>query len=138
MSSHHRRKGYRFQGMDVLFLTTIGRKSGQPRETPVAWFPDGDAWLIVASAAGAAQHPGWYRNIAARPDEVWIELADRTLKVTSELLHGQEREERWQRIVAAQPRYHRYFVAAQPRYHRYQDKTDRELPVIRLTPSTTA
>ena len=128
MSSYHRRRGYRFQGMDVLFLTTLGRKSGQPRETPVAWFPDGDdAWLIVASAAGAAQHPGWYRNLAARPDEVWIELADRTLKGTPELLRGREREERWQRIIAAQPR-----------YRRYQDKTDRELPVIRLTPSTTA
>jgi deazaflavin-dependent oxidoreductase (nitroreductase family) len=61
MSNQHRRKGYTFMGMDVLFLTTIGRRTGERRETPVAWFPDGDnAWLIVASAAGSARHPAWY------------------------------------------------------------------------------
>jgi hypothetical protein len=60
MSRQHRRAGYRFQGMNVLFLTTTGRKSGQRHENPVAWFPDGDdAWLIVASAAGRpATRPG--------------------------------------------------------------------------------
>src|SRR6266508_6352067 len=81
MSRHHRRKGYRFMGMDVLLLTTIGRRTGERRETPVAWFPDGEnAWLIVASAAGAARNPGWYHNIAAHPDQVWIELPQRTLR----------------------------------------------------------
>jgi hypothetical protein len=65
MSGWHRRKGT-FLGMDVLFITTIGRKSGQRRETPVTWFPDGSyAWLIVASAAGAAANPDWYLNLAA-------------------------------------------------------------------------
>jgi F420H(2)-dependent quinone reductase len=41
MRNRHRRKGYTFMGMDVLFLTTVGRRTGQRRETPVAWFPDG-------------------------------------------------------------------------------------------------
>lgn len=124
MGKQHRRKGYRFQGMDILFLTTLGRKIGERRETPVAWFPDGpDAWLIVASAAGTAEHPGWYRNLAAHPDELSIELRDRRLPVVAEQLHGAEREERWQRIIAAQPR-----------YRKYQAKTDRQLPVIRFTP----
>jgi F420H(2)-dependent quinone reductase len=46
-----------FMGMDVLILHTMGRRSGQPRETPVAWFADGeDAWLIVASG-GKTRHP---------------------------------------------------------------------------------
>lgn len=125
MSSQHRRKGT-FLGMDVLFLTTIGRKSGQRRETPVAWFPDGpDAWLIVASAAGAAANPDWYLNLAAHPGDVWIELPvqGRKLRAAAEQLEGERREAAWQRIIKAQPR-----------YAKYQEKTDRVLPVIRLTP----
>jgi deazaflavin-dependent oxidoreductase (nitroreductase family) len=124
MMSQHRRKGGKFMGMDVLFMTTIGAVTGQRRVTPVAWFPDGpDAWLIVASAAGAASNPQWYRNLAARPDQVWIELPQqrKTLRVTAEQLDGSRRERAWQDIVRAQPR-----------YAKYQTKTDRVLPVIRL------
>jgi deazaflavin-dependent oxidoreductase (nitroreductase family) len=121
----HRRKGYRFQGMDLLFLTTTGRKSGQLHETPVAWFADGDdAWLIVASAGGAARNPGWYRNLATHPDQVSIELPGRKLRVRAQQLDGDPREEAWQRIIAAQPR-----------FAKYQTKTDRTLPVIRLVPA---
>ena len=66
MGRQHRRAGYKFQGMDVLFLTTTGRKSGQAHENPVAWFADGDdAWLVVASAGGAAKNPAWYANIGS-------------------------------------------------------------------------
>ena len=127
MSSQHRRKGYKFMGMDVLFLTTIGKKTGQRRENPVAWFPDGDdAWLIVASAGGSVRNPAWYHNIAAHPDQVWIELPQRRLQVTAEELQGARREESWRRIVQAQPR-----------YAKHQEKTDRLLPVIRLVPAST-
>jgi deazaflavin-dependent oxidoreductase (nitroreductase family) len=125
MSRQHRRKGYRFLGMDLLFLTTTGKHSGKRRETPLAWFPDGDdAWLIVASASGSASNPAWYYNIAAHPDQVWIELPDRRLRVTPEQLEGARRAECWKRIVQAQPR-----------YASYQEKTDRLLPVIRLVPA---
>jgi deazaflavin-dependent oxidoreductase (nitroreductase family) len=52
--------------MDVLILHTVGRRSGQPRQSPVAWFADGqDAWLIVAS--GGRRHPDWYLNLLAIP-----------------------------------------------------------------------
>jgi deazaflavin-dependent oxidoreductase (nitroreductase family) len=125
MGRQHRRAGYKFQGMDVLFLTTTGRKSGQPHENAVSWFADGDdAWLIVASAGGSAGNPAWYLNMAARPDQVWIELPDRKLRVTPEQLAGERREAAWQRITSAQPR-----------YAKYQTKTDRTLPVIRLVPA---
>jgi deazaflavin-dependent oxidoreductase (nitroreductase family) len=128
MSNQHRRKGYRFMGMDVLFLTTVGRRSGLPRETPVAWFPDGDgAWLIVASAAGAARNPDWYLNMSAHPDQVWVELPLRKLQVAAEQLDGTRRQECWLRIITAQPR-----------YAKYQAKTDRILPVIRLAPADPA
>jgi deazaflavin-dependent oxidoreductase (nitroreductase family) len=125
MSNRIRRRGYRFLGMNILFLTTIGRRTGQRRETAVAWFPDGDdAWLIIASAAGSAHNPAWYHNIAAHPDQVWIELPDRTLQVTAEQLEGARREQSWTGVVQAQPR-----------YAGYQEKTDRLLPVIRLVPA---
>jgi deazaflavin-dependent oxidoreductase (nitroreductase family) len=120
----HRRQDGRFQGMDVLFLTTIGRRSGQPRETAVSWFPDGeDAWLLVASAAGAAQDPDWFRNLAAHPDRAVIELPGRPgpVPIVAEQLHGDRRQQAWERIARAQPR-----------YARYQERTDRQLPVVRL------
>jgi len=127
MGRQHRRAGYKFQGMDVLFLTTTGRKSGQAHENPVAWFADGDeAWLVFASAGGAAKNPAWYANMAAHPDQVWIELPDRKLQVTPEQLAGERREAAWQRITTAQPR-----------FAKYQTKTDRSLPVIRLVPAGT-
>ncbi len=129
MSRQHRRKGGKFMGMDVLFLTTIGRKTDQRRETPVSWFPDGDdAWLIVASGGGSAHNPAWYHNIAAHPGQLWIELPQRKLnklQVTAEQLEGARREECWKRIIQAQPR-----------YAKYQVKTDRTLPVIRLVPAS--
>jgi deazaflavin-dependent oxidoreductase (nitroreductase family) len=117
-----RRKGGKFMGMDALVLTTIGRKSGAERSSPVAWFPGRDSsWLIVASAGGAPKNPAWYYNIAAHPDRVQIEMAGRKVAVTAEQLHGAERDEAWQQITAAAPR-----------FAQYERKTDRELPVIRL------
>jgi len=114
-------------GMDLLYLTTIGAKTGQKRLTPLGRFPDGGSWLVVASLAGSAHNPSWYHNIAAHPDQVWIEVAGQRLRVTAEQLEGQRREEAWQRIVARQPR-----------YAGYQRKTDRVLPIIRLSPAQTS
>jgi deazaflavin-dependent oxidoreductase (nitroreductase family) len=117
-----------FMGMEVLILNTVGRRSGQPRETPVAWFAgDERGWLIVASGGGS-QHPDWYVNLMAHPDRASIELPGRdAVGVTPHRLHGTDREHAWQRITAAQPR-----------YAKYQSKSDREYPVVRLTPTVTA
>lgn len=107
--------------MRLLVLTTVGARSGQRRETPLAWFPDaGGGWLVVASANGAARNPAWYHNLAAHP-EATIEVGGRTVPVTAEQLHGSEREEALARIVAAAPN----FAA-------YNDQTDRRIPVIRF------
>ena len=117
-------KSGKFQGLTSLALTTIGAKSGAKRVNPVAWFPGSDgSWLIVASAGGAARNPAWYYNIAAHPDQVTIEVAGRAIPVTAEQLHGAERAEAWQQVIMAAPR-----------FGGYQEKTDRELPVIRLAP----
>jgi deazaflavin-dependent oxidoreductase (nitroreductase family) len=108
----------------MLLLTTVGSRSGQERTVPLAYFPDGDdAWLIIASAGGDARHPAWFRNLARNPDQVSIQVGRRRLEVRPELLRGAQREERWKRITARA----RNFAE-------YQSQTDREIPVIRLTP----
>jgi deazaflavin-dependent oxidoreductase (nitroreductase family) len=113
----------RMMGMDVLVLHTVGAKSGQPRQTLLGWFPDGqNAWLIVASFGGNAKNPAWYHNLAAHPDQVEIETGGRKVKVTPVQLSGAERAAAWQRITAANNR-----------YAGYATETDREIPVIRLT-----
>jgi deazaflavin-dependent oxidoreductase (nitroreductase family) len=123
MTSWHRRSGDKFQGMDLLYLTTVGAKTGQKRQSAVARFPDGeDAWLVVASAGGSAHHPAWYHNIAAHPDQVWVEFGGRQLRVTPTQLEEDARAQAWQRITQLQPR-----------YTGYQRKTDRAIPVIRLS-----
>ena len=76
---------------------------------------------IVASKGGAPENPAWYYNLAAHPEQVSIEFSGRTEAVIAEQLHGPERESAWRQITAASQR-----------FADYQDKTDRELPVIRL------
>ena len=109
---------------DVLVLTTVGRRSGAERESPLRGFPGpGGSWLVVASAGGAAANPGWYYNLSAHPDQVRVETGGRTVAVVAAQLHGAERDEAWRQITTAAPQ-----------FANYQTKTDRELPVIRLTP----
>jgi deazaflavin-dependent oxidoreductase (nitroreductase family) len=109
---------------DILLLTTTGRKSGQEHTTPLGWAADGNGgWLIAASANGAAGNPAWYHNLAAAPDQARIEVGGTAVPVSAEQLHGAEREAAWQTLTASVPRFGKY-----PR------QTDREIPVIRLTP----
>lgn len=110
-------------GMNALILTTIGKKSGTERSTPVGWFPAaGGGWLIVASAAGAPKNPAWYYNLAAHPDQVKIEVGGSTVPVRAEQLHGDKREQAWRQIIGSAAR-----------FADYAKQTDRELPIILLT-----
>jgi deazaflavin-dependent oxidoreductase (nitroreductase family) len=125
MQRIHRRSGDRFSGMDVLYLHTMGARSGQARTSTVARMDDGKGGiLVVASAAGAQQHPAWYHNIAAHPDQVWIEFGGTKQHVSVRQLAGGERSYAWERITEQVPR-----------FKGYRDKTDRLLPVLRLTPT---
>jgi len=120
----HRRSGDTFSGMDLLYLTTVGARSGTRRTTPVARFDDGDgSWLVVASAGGSANHPAWYHNIAAHPDQVWADVSGATHRVEVEQLQGDSRDRAWTLITGKAPRFTGYAA-----------KTDRHLPVLRLTP----
>jgi len=121
------RKGKNPLGFGVLILTTTGRKSGADRTVPVGWFPDGDNWLVVASANGAIDNPAWYYNLAAAPDKATIEVDGAQIPVTAQQLHGADREAAWSSITTAAPR-----------FAQYEAKTDREIPVILLTRRDTA
>jgi deazaflavin-dependent oxidoreductase (nitroreductase family) len=115
----------RRSGGSMLELTTTGAKSGRKHTVPLSYFGDGrDAWLVVASLGGSVQHPAWYFNMAKNPDKIWVTIKGRKRRVQAESLKGAERAAAWGRIVAVAPV-----------YKGYQEQTDREIPVVRLTPA---
>jgi deazaflavin-dependent oxidoreductase (nitroreductase family) len=119
----HRLTGSKMSGQPLLYLHTIGAKSGQSRTSVVMAFPEAeDSWLIVASRGGSADHPSWFYNIAGHPDRIEVEVEGRRTAVSAETLGGEERAAAWERITTAQPR-----------FAGYEQKTDRQLPVVRLT-----
>ena len=110
-------------GFPVVLLTTRGAKTGRTRTAPVGGFPDGEnAWLVAATLGGAARHPAWFLNMAKHPDDIWLEVEKERFKVRGESLGGPERAAALARIAK---------IAA--RYGKYQEKTDREIPIVRLT-----
>jgi deazaflavin-dependent oxidoreductase (nitroreductase family) len=110
-------------GFPVVLLNTRGAKTGRTRTTPVGGFPDGEnSWLVAATLGGAARHPSWFLNMAKHPDDIWLEVGTERFKVRGESLEGQERAESLARIAKIAPR-----------YGKYQEKTDREIPIVRLT-----
>jgi deazaflavin-dependent oxidoreductase (nitroreductase family) len=117
------RKGGSFMGMRLLVLNTVGKKTGAARSNPVAWFAgEGDSWLIVASAGGAAKNPAWFYNIGAHPEAVSIDVGGSNVPVAADQLAGADRETAWETITTASPQ-----------FSKYESTTDREIPVIRLT-----
>ena len=119
----HRLTGSKMSGRPLLYLTTVGARSGQQRTAVVMPFPEGDdAWLIVASRGGTADHPAWFYNLAKHPDQVEIEFEGRKTAVTPRRLEGEERAAAWARITSERPN-----------FREYEHKTDREIPVVRLT-----
>jgi|ERR1700687_1621294 len=113
----------RMMGFPVVLLTTKGAKSGVERTVSLGGFADGDdAWLVVASLGGSANHPAWFKNMVKHPDDIWLEVGTRKVRVTGDCLTGKTREDALNRIAA---------ISA--RYGDYQKKTDREIPIVRLT-----
>ncbi len=110
-----------FTGRQVLVLTTTGAKSGDKRESPLAYTRDGDDIVIVASKGGAPSNPAWYHNIVANP-RVTIEVAGATIQATAEIAEGDERR----RLYDQHAELHHSFTE-------YEAKTGgRVIPVIVL------
>ncbi len=114
--------GHIWNGATALLLTTIGNKSGEPRTTPLIYAQDGDDYVIVASKGGAPSHPAWYLNISRTP-EVEIQVLDKVMKATATTVEGAERERLW-----------RVATDVWPNYDQYAERTDRLIPVVKLTP----
>ncbi len=112
--------GGAMKGRPLLLLTTTGAKSGQLRTKPMMFIPDGDRLLVIASNAGAAIHPDWYRNLVAHP-EVTVEVGNETFKAIATVTESLERQRLWSRVVELYP-----FFAD------HQAKTSRQIPVIVL------
>jgi deazaflavin-dependent oxidoreductase (nitroreductase family) len=124
---NYRRRGtdLRINGQPLILLTTIGAKSGARRQVLLSRFPDGESktsWLVTGTAGGSATHPAWFMNLAKNPDKVWVEVDRRETRVRPEGLQGEERDEAWRQIVARAPS-----------FGGYPGKTDRQIPVVRLT-----
>ena len=108
---------------NVLLLTSTGRKSGKARTVPLGFFERQGGYVIVASNGGAPSQPGWYFNLKNNP-HVTIQVFDRVIPVTTEVLSGEERAQAWQQVVATAPP-----------YGDYEKKTTRQIPLIFLHPN---
>ncbi|MGB6059404.1 MAG: nitroreductase/quinone reductase family protein [Microthrixaceae bacterium] len=116
------RFGWKLRGMQVVELTTVGRRSGEQRTVMLTSpLTDGDAIVVVASRGGDDHHPAWYLNLLANP-EVSVSLRGRSVvPMTARVASETERKSLWPRIVAAY----------KP-YAGYQEKSTRQIPVVLL------
>ena len=115
------KRGYRWRGVPILLLTTVGRRSGEPRTMPLIHRTDGDRFVVVASKGGWKDNPLWYENLRADPD-VTIEVKGETIPVRASTAEGEERARLWSLMTEVWPA-----------YDDYQARTDREIPVVILT-----
>jgi deazaflavin-dependent oxidoreductase (nitroreductase family) len=108
-------------GMPVLLLTTTGRKSGQPRTSPLPFFADKDCWVIVGSNNGGSRDPMWWLNLRANDDAV-IQVMSERIRVSARLANPEERTRLWPLLIE--------FNSA---YRKYEKMTTREIPVVILS-----
>ena len=114
------REGHEWQGTTTLILTTTGRRSGEPRSTPLIYGRHGDDLVVVASKGGAEEHPAWYVNLLAQP-EVEVQVQADRFRARARTATPEEKPELWEMMVGRWPA-----------YADYQRKTDREIPVVVL------
>jgi len=120
------RAGGEIEGMQrdrLVLLTTTGRRSGQPRTTPMMYHRDGARLLVIASNVGAPRHPDWYLNLVAKP-HVTVEVGAETYDAIATPLTAAERARVWTLLKQTYP-----FFAD------HEAATARTIPVIALTRS---
>ena len=106
----------------MMLLTTTGRTSGQPRTTPLNCIADGDRYLAVASFGGDDRDPQWFKNLMANPAAT-IQVGADTIPVRATVATPEEKTVLWPKVVAAYKG-----------YEGYQRRTERQIPVVILTP----
>jgi deazaflavin-dependent oxidoreductase (nitroreductase family) len=121
----YRRTGGRFGakagGLQMMLLTTTGRRSGQPRTTPLNCIRDGDRYLAVASFGGDDRDPQWFKNLQANP-EATVQLGSETFPVRATVATDDEKKTLWPKVVGIYKG-----------YEGYQRKTSRDIPIVILT-----
>jgi len=110
------------RGMPILLLTTVGRKTGQHRTTPLMYIRDGENYAITASNNGRASNPAWFYNLQASP-QAEIDVPGKRLQVIAALATPAEKERLWPILVAQAP----FFDG-------YRKKTSRQIPMLVLKP----
>jgi deazaflavin-dependent oxidoreductase (nitroreductase family) len=90
-----------------LMLTTTGRKSGQPRRTPLATLPVDDGFLVVGSNFGKQHHPAWTSNLLADPNAT-VSYKGEDIPVVARLLDEDEKRELWPELLRIWQNYDRY------------------------------
>lgn len=110
------------KGAPVALLTTTGRKTGQPRVSPLLYLRDGDRVVLVASHGGRANNPMWYLNLKANP-KVSVQIKKEVLQLTARDATEAERDEYWPKLVAMYSS-----------FDDYQSWTDRTIPIVICEP----
>jgi len=114
--------GGTFQKIPVALLTTTGRKSGQPRVSPLYYLRDGDRVVVAASRGGSDKNPMWYLNLTANPN-VQVQIKKEVLDLRARDATDEERATYWPQLVAMYPS-----------YDDYQSWTDRQIPLVVCEP----
>lgn len=112
--------GHEWEGAVTLLLTTVGRRSGKERTTPLIYQPEGDAYVVVASKGGADDHPAWYKNLQANP-EVKVQVKGDKFTARARTATPEEKPSLWRKMTSVWPQ-----------YDEYQQKTSRDIPVVVL------
>lgn len=108
-------------GSPCLLLDYQGRRTGTWRRTVLIYGRDGEDYLIVASKGGADEHPQWFLSVKENP-EVHLRVGRERFAARAEVLPPGEKARVWPHVVEVYPP-----------YEEYQQKTDRDIPVVRLT-----
>jgi deazaflavin-dependent oxidoreductase (nitroreductase family) len=103
----------------VIIVTMRGNKTRKIRKIALMRVEHNGEYALVASKGGAPQHPVWYHNLQANPDEVTIQDGSEAFEAHVREVTGEERAVWWQRAIAAYPP-----------YAEYQQRTDRQIPVF--------
>ncbi len=119
------RLGGTFRGAPVLLLSTVGRKTGKKRTTPVLYIKDGNRIALAASNGGRDRDPSWWTNMRYNP-QAQVQIRGQTWPARAERANSQEKARLWPLLAKMYPP-----------YNDYQRKTKREIPVVILTPSNT-
>ena len=108
------------EGSPVLLLTTIGRKSGEERTTPLIYGRSGDDVLVVASQGGSDEPPAWFRNLEADP-EVGVQIWGDRFRARARTATPDEKPAMWDEMLSHWKH-----------YDEYQRNTERGIPVVVL------